>query len=840
MSGSGLSWDAAVGGAEALRRLDKDEVKTALPLEWVFQREGLILEPDSTGQRLIGPCPFHNDGSMNFAVYGDNFDHAGCWACSFNGDVFDVIAAYRRCDFGEALQAASKLLDEFKADPEWKPRAQAQPARPKADPNDLTQRALMAWQAAQNGATAIDRLVDEKQRDEPGWARVTTAYLIGRWNVGVESDATVVVPHFSVREETGTAVLCRALKTRTARSHLYASTGSDLGSLYGEHLDQGRDQVVLCEGESDTWCTDAAVGAMADVLGIPSGAGTPARPHWVQRFKKRHVILAFDGDLAGRRASERWFNALEPVAASVRVCVLPDGQDMAKAASVLKVLADAVEVRPSVGSVGPNKGASFYVRRGPDSMTPVCNWLMVPERELTFEDGSKAYEGIVNRADVVLQAIHCASKSSIVKWSSSVGGNWRGNETDAQDLLGYLESRGPFLARGRATGVAGWHDGNFVWPGGRMGPDYWRYVAPTAAVPMNKLKIEEGAWNPYCIRLLQSLHANDVTSPILAWLAVAPLRSLLETFPFLAVVGSSGSGKTTLTEAFLDTFGWNVGSTLTATTPHAVHSLAGSTNGLPVWFDEYRPGAREDSLAVMQQVLRDAYDATPSMKGGAQENRQALTIMPTMAPIIVTGEDAFSETSHIERAVLLNLPVRGRNAGALRQLKELNKDNGGFGYAYLAWLVSSHARGALPPIYVDRTAGRVPANLATLHLGWSLLHQFYAETTGEDLGQPDFSRIEQGIAQAAATDPITDALVWAEFAQFYGGQIVWVEQDDVLVKLEDFVREVQRSGQFTLPGNRTAVGKYLDEHWSAVTIHHPSHGRIKKLIGMRDRLRHQD
>jgi hypothetical protein len=835
------NWDDVIGGTAALRRLDKDEVKAGLPLEWVFQREGLILEPDSTGLRLIGPCPFHNDTSQNFAVYGDNFDHAGCWACSFNGDIFDVIAHYHPCDFKGALQLAGQMLEDFRADPAWRPRAQVQPSRPKANPADLTSRALAAWNAAHQSPEAIDRLINEKQRDDPGWAKITTKYLIERWTIGIESDSVVVVPHFSVREETGDAVLCHAIKTRTARSHLYATSGSDLGDMYGAHLDQGRDQVVICEGESDTWCTDVEVGQEADVLGVPSGAGTPARPQWIPRFRNRHVVIAFDGDRAGRTAAERWHTALLSTAASVRVCVLPDGQDMATALAIRKVLAAAVEVRPSVGQVAPAPGGlAFYVRKSGDDAIPICNWVMQPERELSCADGSRAYEGTVNRQDVVLQSFHCASNQKIIDWSIAAGGNWRGMTRDAQDLLGHLESRGPFLARGHATGVAGWHDGNFVWPGGRLGMDYWRYIKPLAAVPMPKLKIEQGPWNPKCVKLMQSLHSHDVTSPILAWLAIAPVRSMLETFPFLAVVGSSGSGKTTLIETILDTFGWNISSTLTATTPHAVHSLVGATNGLPVWFDEYRPGAREDSLAVMQQVLRDAYDATPSMKGGAQDNRQALTSMPTEAPIIVTGEDAFSETSHIERAILLNLPSRGKSAKALKELKELGKYNGGFGYAYLEWLIESWRRGTLPAIKVDRTAGRVPANLATLYVGWSLLRQFYAETTGEDLGEPDFRRIEHGIAEAASTDPITDALAWVRYSTFPSGQIVWPEGDDIMVKVADFVREVQRSGQFKLPGNRTAIAKYLDEHWGARQETHPVYGRIRRLVGQGERLSRQD
>jgi hypothetical protein len=208
--------------------------------------------------------------------------------------------------------------------------------------------------------------------------------------------------------------------------------------------------------------------------------------------------------------------------------------------------------------------------------------------------------------------------------------------------------------------------------------------------------------------------------------------------------------------------------------------------------------------------------------------------MPTTAPLVVTGEDAFSETSHIERVILVNLPARGQNPGGLRALRDV--ECSGLGHAYVSWLVSNFNRGTIPEFRVDTTLGRVHANMATLQAGWGLMRQFHLEHSGRDLGDADFSWVKQSIAEASSHDPITDALRWAAFAHFYGQQVVWFEGDDVMVKVADFVREVQRSGQFVLPGNRTAVGKYLDEHWSAETYVHPQHGQVKRLPGMTARL----
>lgn len=829
---AGPAWNEALTGATALRHFDKDEIKFSLPLEWVFQREGLVLTPDSDGKRLVGPCPFHNDESFNFAIFGDTFEKAGCWACDFMGDVFDVIIQYKGLDFRGALQEGGRLLEEFKLDVDWRPSSQGMVARPKIDPYDLTATAMEAWSLAKQMPTAINRLIEEKQRTEPGWEHITASFLIDRWAVGVQDDWKVTVPHYSLREDTGDRLLARAMKTRTARSHLYAETGSDLWALYGVWLDQGRDKVILCEGESDTWCCDAVASGFADVLGLPSGASAAIKPEWLARFKKRHVILAFDGDAAGRRASKRWHAALKPVAASVKIAVMPDGYDLSKLKNIMTVIMDAVAVVPAVGNIFVSKANETYVRPGKEegAETDISNWVMEPHRELSFEDGAKAYEGRANGREVVLHADDLASDTTITRWATKAGGNWLGNKRDAQCILGLLETEGPFMAKGMATGVIGWHDGNFVWPGGRLGYDYWKWVPPVASVPTNLLHIVSEPWDPNCLKALLDLHLRDVTTPILAWLGAAPLRSLFDTFPFLAVTGSSGSGKSTLISKFLDTFGWRIESTLTATTAHGVHTTAGISNGIPVWFDEYRPGAREDALRSVQQVLRDAYDGTPSVKGGGMENRSALTAMPTMSPIIISGEDALMETSHIERAVLLSLPLRGKNPAGLKALRDTHTRS--LGFAYMSWIVDRYQAGTLPSLYVDQSEGRIAANFATLHVGWNLLSHFYADVTGEDLGQPDFNRVASGIHEANSTNPVGDALSWASHSEFYGGPVVWAQGDDVYVKVVDFVRETQKCGQFILPGNRKAIGKILDENWFGVdTIHHV-YGHVKVLVGM--------
>lgn len=835
-------WGDMLNGVDPLRRYDNDEVKQNLPLEWVLARRNIVLEPSADG-RLVGLCPFHDDGeSPSFALFTPPehpeqvLGRAGCWSCSFGqGDVFDVLGKLHQVPYPQALQMAGALLEEFRRDQSWVSRAGEQPAqRVKADPADLSRTAYEANQLALQDSTAIARLIDEKQKSNPGWAHVSVEFLRSEWWVGVEDDWHVVVPHYSDVGD-GLGPQCRAIKTRTPRSHLFARSGSDLSHMYGVWRLRGHDTILVVEGESDAWCASAQLGDTMDVLGIPSGASTRLRDEWKPLFAGKRVIVATDGDLAGRRAAQRWHAQLMEVAGTVLVATLPDGKDLSAVNDLARTVMEAGSVPPSVGNVDVLNGV--FARFGGDVPTTLTNWYFEPTRELAFDDGSRAWEGIVNGRSTILRSQDMESEASITKWAGRHGGNWLGSKKDAQSLQGRLQSEGPFLGRGKATSVVGWHDGHFVLPDGYIGHDYWRYVPPAASVKLDRLKIQDGPWDPAVMDRLLRLRKPEVMHPVLAWVFAAPLRSQFEVFPFLAVTGQSGSGKTTLVRALLDALGWKIYTTITSTTPHGVQSFAGATNGLPVWFDEYRPGARDDSKQALDQVLRDAYDGSPSWKGGGQENKLALTEMPTLAPLVVTGEDAFSETSHIERMVWVKL---ARGEGSQDDLEALvHTDTAGFGKHYLSWLVKRHAEGSLPSLRVRTTIDRRTTNLQILGVGWELFRAFYQDVTGNWLGEADFSQHVTNMTKASSTDPTTEALVWAQGKTVYGGiePLVTIAGDNVVVQLEDFVAEVKRAKIHTLPGGVGAIGEILKDNWDGFSRSHPvTQQRVWVLPGMAGRL----
>lgn len=99
--------------------------------------------------------------------------------------------------------------------------------------------------------------------------------------------------------------------------------GSDFfGTLYGEHLDTGDKDVLLCEGETDTWAAHCAYKEHYAVLGLPTGAKGPTEAQ-ITLINGRPVLLAFDNDDAGNNAAVLWKEAL-PTARRLRLPVQAD------------------------------------------------------------------------------------------------------------------------------------------------------------------------------------------------------------------------------------------------------------------------------------------------------------------------------------------------------------------------------------------------------------------------------------------------------------------------------------------------------------------------------------
>lgn len=784
----------------ATAKPDKDTIKQTVPITFVLHHlAGSVFEQEAG--EWVCASPLRPDNNPSFRVWGDNLTRWIDFATGDQGDVFDIVSRLEGLTSFDAQTDRVWQLYTEHYDKWTGPKTGA----PKAT-FDVEAAAVYLDQLEGDAAEALGRLFEQRS---DSLQDVNTEWLAAEFEISTDDGESIIVPYLS-RERSLVAV-----KTRTPGTPMRAAPGTSFASgvLYGEWRDTDkRNVIVLCEGETDVW---AAAWQLRDhavsVLGLPTGAGSA--PRGADRLRNRKVVLAFDADDAGRRATLSWIRALHQSHADVYLMPIPDGRDLATAFDIPQRLEKALETMVLTDPGTVLELRSTYCRNN-QAQTSISNFVLDIRTALVTPEGGVFYEVVYRGSSrsTILGPSDLSSPREFQKWARRHGLTWDGNERDTSGLAGYLHFLAYGAPRREAVHVAGLYDGHFVWPGGSLGPRDVEYVPPpTGAVGVVDIRLnrDESAIVPHILRHLIELAPRSTTTPILAWLAMAPLRTLLEQFPILNVTGGSGTGKTTLLTRMLTLFsGSNMMSTLTGTTRFALLAQLQSTNGFPVWFDEYRPGARSTTLQELNQLLRDAYTSQVSLKGGASDKWNEVSTFQTHAPIIVSGEDSFHEKSHLDRMVVVNLTSKGKNPRALAALPDVKES--AVAPHYLGWLLGLLDDGWLPsPVAVgpEHWNDRQRWNLGVLQLGWDLLSEWCAGW-GFDIGDADWTSLIAEAETASTTDPVLDALEWALDEPMMMSH-VWREEDTICVRVEGFVREVNRMTSITLPGGSSAIGRLL-------------------------------
>jgi hypothetical protein len=808
--------------ASAVELADAQSIKQALPIAYVLSHYGTDIA--TAGEdKLMAFCPFHKDGqetTASFSVFSENFTRWGCWACADQGDVIDLIQKFEpELSFIEACDKARELYSEME-DSDWTGPTETKPRKEPPSPEDV-QRVIERSKENVKIELIEELIAVKRKKDGPDSNRFPASFLVEQFDIGTWGN-WIVIPYYDMDGGLST------FKHRTPTRPPFSLDGAKFDELVynGWRTDMLDADIFICEGESDTWNAQYEIGDTYRVLGIPTGAGSRlAKLIQSGMFKNKTVYLALDMDEAGRKGIRKLAASLTAAGANVRIVPLAKGKDVSASAGHLRSLVSRARsiVEPPSGLRVTDGG---YVRANSEAATPISNFIFEPTRELIGPDGV-AYEGVLKPGgeEVILSSYDLSSKNRVVGWAMRHGRSWYGSDRDAVILLGMLQAEGVWLPVGRMATVAGLHEGHFVWPGGVIGEDHWKFVPPTADSHLeDDIKIKPGSWSPDYIHTLRSIHKRNITDPILAWLAIAPFRSLLKEFPILAISGPHGSGKTRTLETILRGFtGTYIANTLTGTTPHAVVSSFAATNGFPEVFEEYRNGARDDAKIVFQQLARDSYTQQKSQKGGMKGNWAELTSIIPTAPVIVSGEDMFTEGSHVERMIMLQMYRDGMNIDTFAKANSWR--NNGLPYAYLTWLHKSLQDGTFASMVVEPAgpadlSQRQRINIGILNLGWKLL-QMFMEDADDSLGPPQFQMVVDELREANEHTPIEDAMHWC-LGEVDAGGIVMVGKDGMVkIKVENFVSFIQEKKKrgdlsFTLPGGAKSIEKYLKLKYSAV------------------------
>jgi len=310
---------------------DVVSIRRANPIEDVAASSGVELR--LVGQRLVGCCPFHQDGRPSLAVYPDN-DSYFCFGCGAGGDVIDFVGRMHGVGFKEAV---AMLLGE--------PHHQATPRPAKilrltsrhgaepltgAEADVIDAAASFYHDALRQNARALaylaDRGIDHNtaRRWRLGFASGGLADHLRRSGLSLATARRVGL--LASDEDT---MLGRIMVPDLSGGKSRWLTGRAVGEgglrylnlrlptpLLGLGLVRG-DEVVVTEGPFD-WLTAVQWGLPAVAL-----LGTRASRSAIQALSHfRRMYLALDSDEAGRRAAEQLMSALESRAIPV---ALPPG-----------------------------------------------------------------------------------------------------------------------------------------------------------------------------------------------------------------------------------------------------------------------------------------------------------------------------------------------------------------------------------------------------------------------------------------------------------------------------------------------------------------------------------
>lgn len=301
------------------QKTDRGEIKDlreALP-EYVLK---LGLSPDFVGGEIVLLCPFHNDHNPSLRIFGDKLEKWHCFPCDCGGDIFDLSIKLRRStDFKSALADVKAVLGKDASNiVAMPPRA---PATPKAPAKRKEDGVLKAGEA--------QKIIDSKRALNK--AEVSNNPILDRINSDLGFEAILFR---SLRDSNSTDSLGlydgrlayaygTGLKVRKFRDEggprFYWAFGKALAPWRADLITEEVRKVVIVEGESD--CMVAVISGVeknGDTVAVAS-PGTSFSKDWVSIFSGKEVVICFDLDDPGQKASVRVAEMLYGASVSVSV-----------------------------------------------------------------------------------------------------------------------------------------------------------------------------------------------------------------------------------------------------------------------------------------------------------------------------------------------------------------------------------------------------------------------------------------------------------------------------------------------------------------------------------------
>jgi len=315
---------------------------------------GRYVQLKKAGQNFLGLCPFHSEKSPSFTVSpSKQFFH--CFGCGAHGTAVGFLMEHRGLGFVDAVrelaqQAGMKV-------PEGSPEAGQAVGQLKALA-DLLHRASDYYRQCLKGSEAAIRYLKGRGLRGATAARYALGVSPDEWTALAAAfdnyddpqlvEAGLVIANegkrydrfrgrvmFPIRNRRGWVIGFGARSLDGSEPKYLNSPETPLfhkgRELYGlfeaQEAIRRKRRVIVCEGYLDVIQL-----AQAGFEEAVAALGTAVTSHHVGELLRlsEHVVFAFDGDAAGRKAARRALEAALPVLADTRridFLLLPEGED---------------------------------------------------------------------------------------------------------------------------------------------------------------------------------------------------------------------------------------------------------------------------------------------------------------------------------------------------------------------------------------------------------------------------------------------------------------------------------------------------------------------------------
>jgi DNA primase len=446
-------------------------------------------------QNYSGLCPFHSEKTPSFSVHATRqFFH--CFGCGTSGDVFSFVQKIENITFVEAVRAVAQKMGVALPKVSYSSPAEARDARLRTVLLDIHERACAFFQEClrrPEGARAREYLAGRGLNEETikafriGYAPDSGFLLKDRLKGEFDEDALRESGLFSWKESSQpsavssqqekpttndqrptTASMYSKFRNRvmfpidSESARVIAFTGRTLSTdekagpkyfnspetaIYSKsrvlfNLDHAKeairklDYAILVEGQMD--CISVYAAGFHNVIASSGTAFTELQAKLLGRFSK-NVVVNFDPDTAGAKATERTLGMLVEEEFQVRVLTLEPGfdPDLFIRRKGKDAYSQALRNSQPYFDYLIERARTQFGGRSPESKVKAVNYLLphiqrVPSRIVRDELAREIAQKLAIDSAVLRQELkHIAAKRSANEVKTPI----EGQITDAEKIL---------------------------------------------------------------------------------------------------------------------------------------------------------------------------------------------------------------------------------------------------------------------------------------------------------------------------------------------------------------------------------------------------------------------